>query len=133
MHAKILIPLFLLIATPAAAQEAGRASVTDFWQAMKEGQTGRPSSSGVTAGYLMHPPNPACVDGRPCSEKLVGFTLPIHATMSPPRVGVGTGPDTGALALLGGFAALGLLGALRLLLRLGKPDAADHHALGHGD
>ncbi|WP_448188978.1 hypothetical protein [Azospirillum sp. sgz301742] len=142
MHTRYLIPVLLLLSAPAAAQEVGvkpfnetpgRASVADFWQAVKGGETGRPSSSSVKADYLMHPPNPACADNRPCSEKLVGFALPVHATMSPPLVSVGTGPETGALAVLGGFAVLGLLGALRLLVRLGKPDAAEHHALGHGD
>ena len=142
MNARILIPLLLLTASPALAQEVGvkpfnegpgRASVSDFWQAMKQGQTGRPSSSSVTADYLMHPPLPGCADGRPCSEKSVGFALPIHASMSPPLVSVGTGPEKDAIALLGGFAALGLLIVLRLLVRLGRPDAADHHALGHGD
>jgi hypothetical protein len=141
MHAKFLIPVLLLLSAPVAAQEVGvkpfneipgRASLTDFWQAVKEGQTGRPSSSGVTSEFLIQAPNPACADGKPCSEKVVGFHLPVHATMSPPLVKVGEGMGTGPLMLLGGFALLGLFGAVRLFRRLGKPGVADH-AFGHGD
>ncbi|WP_431857907.1 hypothetical protein [Azospirillum sp.] len=131
MHAKFLIPVLLLLAAPVAAQEVNRGNVADFWSAVKEGQTGRPSSSSVKADYLMHAPNPACADNKPCTEKAVGFTLPVHATMSQPLVNVGTGAETGALGVLGFFAALGLLYALFLLVRLGKADPADHHhALG---
>ena len=147
MQTKYLIPLLLLLSAPAAAEEIGvqplnqipgRGSAADFWQAVKGGETGRPSSSGVKADYLMHTPNPACADNKPCSEKAVGFYLPVHATMSPPLVATGTGPETDAIGLLLGFAAAGLLYALTLFRRLGRPDPADHHAapnhaLGHGD
>lgn len=135
MHAKFLIPVLLLLSAPAAAQEIpGRANLTDFWSAVKGGETGRPSSSGVKADYLMHAPNPACADGKPCTEAAVGFALPVHATMSEPLVRVGDGAQTGPLAVLGFFGVLGLLYALTLLFRLGKADPADHHhALGHGD
>ncbi|HYH37179.1 MAG TPA: hypothetical protein VD860_03065 [Azospirillum sp.] len=135
MHAKFLIPVLLLLSAPVAAQELpGRPNVADFWSAVKEGQTGRPSSSGVKADYLMHAPIPACADGKPCTEKAVGFALPVHSTMSQPLVDVGTGAERGALGVLGFFGVLGLLYALFLLVRLGKADPADHHhALGHGD
>jgi len=142
MNAKILTALLLLAAAPALAQEPGvrppaeipgGGSVTDFWRAVKDGQTGRPSGTGVRTDFLMQTPNAACADGKPCTEKTVGFYLPVHATMSKPLVPVGRGPESGALMLLGAAAALGLLGALRLLWRLGKPDEAAHHATGHGD
>lgn len=142
MHTRYLIPfLLLLAAAPASAQEVGvtpfneapgRGSVADFWQAVKGGQTGRPSSSGVKADFLMQTPNPACADGKPCTEKAVGFYLPVHANMSKPLVSVGQGPERDALMLLAGAALLALLGAMRLFRRLGKPDAA-LHADGHGD
>lgn len=147
MHTKFLIPVLLLLSAPVAAQEVGvkpfsevgRTTVSDFWSAVKGGETGRPSSSGVTQNYLIQTQSPACADNKPCSEKAVGFWMPVHSTMSAPLVSVGTGPETGALAVLGFFAALGLLIVARLLFRLGKADPADHHhpaldhAVGHGD
>ncbi|HYG84949.1 MAG TPA: hypothetical protein VD978_01690 [Azospirillum sp.] len=141
MQTRYLIPFLILASAPAAAQEVGvkpfnetpgRASVADFWQAVKDGQTGRPSSSGVKTDFLMQTPNPACADEKPCTEKAVGFYLPVHATMSKPLVSVGQGPESNALILLGAAAALALLGAARLLWRLGKPGVPDH-AVGHGD
>ncbi len=121
----------------AAAQTEGRvpgntlgeASSADIWRSIRGGEGGVILTPDVRPDQVLTAPFGDCVKAGNCTERAVGFTMPIHATMPAIHEPQGKGASREALALLavavgGGLIALALF--VRRLGRAGAGEMPDH-------
>lgn len=91
----------------------GAASVSDFWRAVRSGKTGYVADPTSQSGLLITDWPKDCVEAGNCTERAVGFTLPIHDLMPVIREPEGQGVQwRTVLFALGLFVALLISGAL---------------------
>ena len=112
--------------TPAAAQSdepvpvnaRGRLNKAAFWRAVREGRGGL-----IVAPAARRPaaaaPHKSCAANDSCSERAVGFSLPVHDRMPAVHELQGSGTSFPALLLLALLSGGGLIGGTLLVSRLG--------------
>ena len=100
---------------PGASANSGndRANVSDFWRAVRGGKTGYVADPRSQSGLLITDWPKDCVEAGNCTERAVGFTLPIHDLMPVVREPEGQGVEWQTLAfVIGLFSALLIAGAV---------------------
>ncbi len=107
-------------ATPSFAQAnlgpsavLGKDASSDFWRQIRDGKTGYVPGSTENANWLIRrsSKDAKCVAQGTCTERVVGFIVPIHDKMPKTRERVGVGPtDTELYFVYGLFAALVVAG-----------------------
>ena len=116
--------------TPAAAQSEepvpvnahGRLNKAAFWRAVREGRGGLIVAPAANRHAAATPHKP-CAANDSCSERAVGFALPVHDRVPAVREPQGSGTSFPALALLALLLGGGLIGGTVLVSRLGRRKA----------
>lgn len=89
------------------------ANVSDFWRAVRGGETGYVADPRSQSNLLITDWPKDCVAAGNCTERAVGFTLPIHDLMPVVREPEGQGAERRTvLFVLGLLAALLIAGAV---------------------
>jgi hypothetical protein len=112
--------------TPAAAQTdepvpvntRGRLNKAAFWRAVREGRGGLIVAPAARR-HATATPHKGCAANDSCSERAVGFSLPVHDRVPAVREPRGRGTSLPALLLLVLVLGGGLIGGTVLVSRLG--------------
>ncbi len=135
-----LLLLGLLLVSPQSAHAQlngnvpggvhGNKADTVFWQGVREGRKGFVANPGKQWGRLISGEYFACRTGGNCSERAVGFAIPIHQNMPAISEKQGEGAGSAILYILGAFFIAALAWAANLLVNLGREEATDASAEG---
>ncbi len=88
------------VAAPSVAATSEPANVSDFWRAVRGGQSGTVAGPNAQSGLLITDWPKDCVEAGNCTERAVGFTLPIHDLMPAIREPEGQGAEWQTVAFV---------------------------------
>jgi len=95
----------------------GKTPSADFWRKIRQGNTGYVAGPASKAPWLIRrvDQDKKCIKAGTCTERLVGFVVPIHKKMPPVRQTIGKKASRNELYFVGGLAAILLLAGLAFL------------------